>query len=210
VNPIQRIVVSTYQSVSGTGNAAVAELREQTEALASGRELPRSVYPHQIVQNLIPEIGSLKEDGHFSEELKMVHETRKMFHAPDLLISATCVRVPVMVGHSETINVDLTYPMTPEEARDVLRRAPGVTVIDDTAHHGYPTPLDAAGKDDVYVGRIRPDTSNPRGLAMWVVGDNLRKGAALNAVQVFELVARNGWLAGARANQARELAGATR
>jgi aspartate-semialdehyde dehydrogenase len=201
VNRIRRIVVSTYQSVSGTGKAAVDELRTQTEAVAAGSEVRRQVYPRQIAQNLIPEIGGLKEGGHYSEELKMINETRRMFHDPDIAICATCVRVPVMVGHSEVINIDLSEPMSPEEAREILSRSPGVTVIDDPAQSGYPTPLEAAGRDDVFVGRIRRDPSSPRGLAMWVVSDNLRKGAALNAVQVMELVARNGWLAGARATR---------
>jgi aspartate-semialdehyde dehydrogenase len=208
VNPIQRIVVSTYQSVSGTGRDAMEELRAQNEAVANGRAVERAVYPYQIAQNLIPEIGSLKADGHYSEEQKMVDETRKMFHAPDLPISATCVRVPVAVGHSESINVDFTYPMSPEEAREILSRAPGVTVVDNPAQHGYPTPLECAGRDGTFVGRIRRDTSSQRGLAMWVVSDNLRKGAALNAIQVFELVARNGWQAGAREAREPALAGA--
>jgi aspartate-semialdehyde dehydrogenase len=157
-----------------------------------------AVYPHQIAQNVIPEIGGLKDDGIYSEELKMILETRKIMHAPEIAVSATCVRVPVMVGHSEAIHIECEYPMSAEEAREVLRRAPGVVVVDDPAGHSYPTPLDAAGCDEVFVGRVRKDPSHPHGLAMWVVSDNVRKGAALNAVQVFELVAKRGWLAGAR------------
>ena len=198
VNPIQRIIVDTYQAVSGTGWRAVDELRAQTENVVTGRDSIPEQYPHQIAQNLIPEIGSLKEDGIYSEELKMIEETRKIMHAPDLAVSATCVRVPVMVGHSEAVHIELTYPMSADEAREILASAPGVVVTDDPARHQYPTPLDCAGRDEVFVGRIRKDPSHPRGLAMWIVGDNVRKGAALNAVQVFELVARNGWLAGAR------------
>jgi aspartate-semialdehyde dehydrogenase len=156
------------------------------------------VYPYQIAQNVIPEIGSLKAGGLYSEELKMVEETRKIFHAPDLAISATCVRVPVAVGHSEAVHVELEHPMDAEEARQILRDAEGVVVVDDPSSHGYPTPLELAGEDPVYVGRVRKDPSHPSGLALWIVGDNLRKGAALNAVQVFELVALNGWQAGAR------------
>jgi aspartate-semialdehyde dehydrogenase len=189
VNPIRRIIVDTYQSVSGTGQLAVAELQRQTEDLVAGRAPASQAYPHQIAQNLIPEIGSYKGDGLYSEELKMVDETRKIMHAPDIAISATCVRVPVMVGHAEAIHVELTEPMAPGEARDILSRAPGVVVVDEPERSRYPMPLDCAGRDEVFVGRIRRDPSHPRGLAMWVVSDNLRKGAALNAIQVFELVA---------------------
>ncbi len=197
-NPIQRIIVDTYQAVSGTGWRAVDELRAQTDDLANGRQPARSVYPHQIAQNVIPEIGGYKGDGLYSEERKMIDETRKIFRAPRLAVSATCVRVPVMVGHSEAVHVELERPMSSDEAREILRAAPGVVVVDDPQRSSYPMPLDATGRDEVLVGRIRRDPSHPRGLALWIVGDNLRKGAALNAVQVFELVARNGWLAGAR------------
>lgn len=189
VNPIQRIIVDTYQSVSGTGERAVAELQAQTADLVAGRTPVSKEYPHQIAQNLIPEIGSYKGDGLYSEELKMANETRKIMHAPDIAISATCVRVPVMVGHAEAIHVELAELMSPEEARDILSRAPGVVVVDEPDRSRYPMPLDCAGRDEVFVGRIRRDPSHPRGLAMWVVSDNLRKGAALNAIQVFELVA---------------------
>ena len=192
-NPIRRIIVDTYQAVSGTGWRAVDELREQVEADASGQPIVPRIYPHQIHQNVMPEIGSLKSDGLFSEERKMIDETRKIFAAPELAISATCVRVPVAVGHSEAIHLELEGPIEPEEARAILRAAPGVEVVDEPRESAYPTPLDVAGKDPVYVGRIRRDPSHPHGLALWVVGDNLRKGAALNAIQVFELVARNGW-----------------
>ena len=211
VNPIRRIVVDTYQAVSGTGWRAVEELRAQTQALAAGRAPRPAQYPHQIAHNLIPEVGSYKGDGLFSEELKMANETRKIMGAPEIAISATCVRVPVMVGHAEAIHVELEHPMSAEEARAILAEAPGVAVVDDPARSRYPMPLDCAGRDEVFVGRIRRDPSHPRGLALWVVSDNLRKGAALNALQVFELVARRGWLAGARAaDGARALAGAAR
>jgi aspartate-semialdehyde dehydrogenase len=193
VNPIERIVVDTYQAVSGTGWRAVDELHAQGEASVRGDGMPRDVYPHQIHLNLIPEIGSYKGDGLFSEERKMIDETRKIFHAPDLRISATCVRVPVAIGHSEAIHIELERPLHPDEAREILRAAPGLVVIDDPRHSQYPMPLSTAGSDAVYVGRIRADPSHPRGLVLWVVSDNLRKGAALNALQVFELVARNGW-----------------
>lgn len=192
-NPIKRIVVSTYQAVSGTGWRAVDELRQQAEASVRREPLPRSVYPYEIYGNAIPEIGSLKDDGHYSEELKMVDETRKIFHEPELPVHATCVRIPVFNGHSEAVNVELTYEMTPQEAMDILLKAPGIKVADDPANSVYPMPVGVSGEDDVFVGRIRRDLSHSKGLSMWIVGDNLRKGAALNAVQVFELVALNGW-----------------
>jgi aspartate-semialdehyde dehydrogenase len=193
VNPIERIVVDTYQAVSGTGWRAVDELQAQTEAHVHGDQLPLEIYPHQIHQNVIPEIGGYKGDGLYSEERKMIDETRKIFHAPNLRVSATCVRVPVKIGHSEAIHIELERAMEPDEAREILSGAPGVVVVDDPARSEYPMPLEAAGQDPVYVGRIRSDPSHPRGLALWVVGDNLRKGAALNAIQVFELIAQNGW-----------------
>jgi aspartate-semialdehyde dehydrogenase len=192
-NPIQRIIVDTYQAVSGTGWRAVDELQAQEEAHVGGASLPRDVYPHQIHLNVIPEIGSYKGDGVYGEEQKMIDETRKIFHAPDLPISATCVRVPVTVGHSEAVHIELERPMHPDEAREVLRVAPGIVVVDDPRRSDYPMPLSVAGSDPVFVGRVRADPSHPRGLVLWIVGDNLRKGAALNAIQVFELVARNGW-----------------
>ena len=194
VNPIQRIIVDTYQAVSGTGWRAVDELEAQTVAHVRGGDMPRQIYPHQILGNVIPEIGGLKGDGLYSEERKMIDETRKIFGAPDLRVSATCVRVPVAIGHSEAIHLELERPMQSDEAREILRNAPGLVILDDPGDSAYPTPLQTAGHDSVYVGRIRQDPSHPRGLALGVVGDNLRKGAALNAIQVFELVARNGWL----------------
>jgi aspartate-semialdehyde dehydrogenase len=193
VNPIQRIVVDTYQAVSGTGWRAVDELRAQEEANVAGDTISHAVYPHQILLNVLPEIGSYKGDGLYSEERKMIDETRKIFHASELLISATCVRVPVAVGHSEAVHIELERPMQADEAREILRAAPGIVVVDDPRRSEYPMPLSVAGADPVYVGRIRNDPSHIRGLALWIVGDNLRKGAALNAMQVFELVARNGW-----------------
>jgi aspartate-semialdehyde dehydrogenase len=189
INPIKRIIVDTYQAVSGTGWRAVDELRAQVV----DPRAPHHEYPYPIHQNLIPEIGSYKGDGLFSEERKMIDETRKIFAVPDLAISATCVRVPVEVGHSEAIHIELERPLSPDSAREILRNAPGIVVVDDPRYSGYPMPLSVAGEDAVFVGRVREDPSHPRGLALWVVGDNLRKGAALNAIQVFELVARNGW-----------------
>ncbi|GAC1327634.1 MAG: aspartate-semialdehyde dehydrogenase [Chloroflexota bacterium] len=193
VNPIQRIIVDTYQAVSGTGWRAVDELDAQVHNYADGKQIAHQVYPHQIFGNLIPEIGSYKSDGLYSEERKMIDETRKIFGTPQLAISATCVRVPVAIGHSEAIHIEMEHPMQPDEAREILRNAPGVVVVDDPRQSQYPMPLSTAGTDPVYVGRVRTDPSHPRGLALWVVSDNVRKGAALNAIQVFELLARNGW-----------------
>lgn len=194
VNPIKRIVVSTYQSVSGTGAAAMEELTKQTKLVLEGQNVVPHVYPHQIAFNLLPEIDVFLDNGYTKEELKMVEETRKIMHASDIAISATCVRVPVFIGHSEAINVEFTDPMSPEEARRILAQAPGVKVLDDPSVSLYPMPWLAAGSDDVYVGRIRADASHPKGLVMWVVADNLRKGAALNAVQIAEEAVRRGWV----------------
>lgn len=194
VNPIKRIVVSTYQSVSGTGAAAMEELTTQAKLILEGQNVVPHVYPHQIAFNLLPEIDVFLDNGYTKEEWKMVEETRKIMHASDIAVSATCVRVPVFIGHSEAINVEFTDPMSPEEARRILAQAPGVKVLDDPSVSLYPMPWLAAGSDDVYVGRIRADASHPKGLVMWVVADNLRKGAALNAVQIAEEAVRRGWV----------------
>ena len=194
VNPITRIIVDSYQAVSGTGAAAVQELRDQTHAWAEDSEIQHAVYPHQIMMNVLPEIGSFGPNGYCSEEMKLVNETRKILHSPDIAISATTVRVPVEIGHSEAVHIELTRPMSAAEVRDILSDAPGVCVIDDPAESMYPLPLTAAGRDEVFVGRIREDISHPQGIAMWVVSDNLRKGAALNAIQVAELLMADGLL----------------
>jgi len=185
---IRRVVVSTYQAVSGTGRAAVAELEEQMKAYAAGRELKNEVYPHQIAFNCIPQVSSLKDifPGYYGEEIKMIREPRKMFDEPNMAISATCVRVPVFKGHSEAINVQFENKITADEAREILSDAPGVKVLDDPANSIYPLPLDAADTDPVYVGRIRQDTSAENCIDFWCVADNIRKGAALNAVQIAE------------------------
>ncbi len=185
---IKRFVVSTYQSVSGTGRGAIRELEEQVRCYVGGKPIEHDVYPHQIALNVIPKIGGLKDDmpGYTSEEAKMRNEARKILGDPDIQVSATCVRVPVFFSHAEAINVEFDRPVTPEEARDVLSAADGVRVVDDPATESYPLPLDAEGGDDVLVGRIRPDESVANGLALFVVGDNIRKGAALNAVQIAE------------------------
>jgi aspartate-semialdehyde dehydrogenase len=194
VNPIKRVIVDTYQSVSGTGSAAVEELTTQTKRVLEGQSAVPSVYPHQIAFNVLPEIDVFLDNAYTKEEWKMVEETRKIMHADEMAISATCVRVPVFTGHSEAVNVEFSRPMSPEAARQILAGAPGVKVLDDNTVSLYPHAWLAAGTDEVYVGRIRQDASHPNGLAMWVVSDNLRKGAALNAVQIAEEMTRQGWL----------------
>ena len=185
---LKRVVVSTYQSVSGTGRDAIAELQQQVSDLQQGREASARVYPHQIAFNLIPQISSLREEfpGYYGEEVKMIREPRKILDLPDLAVSATCVRVPVYNAHAEAINVQLERKLTAQEAREILRQAPGVEVMDDPENSVYPTPLHASGKDLVYVGRIREDPSVENGLDLFVVSDNIRKGAALNAIQIAE------------------------
>jgi aspartate-semialdehyde dehydrogenase len=196
VNPLQRVVVDTYQSVSGTGREAIEELEVQSRQLLAGEPIEPRVYPHQIAFNVLPHIDVFLDNGYTKEEWKMVQETRKIMHVPELAVSATTVRVPVPVGHSEAVHAEFARPMTPAEARQTLEHAPGVYVIDDPAAAHYPLASYAAGRDQVFVGRIRADASHPNGLALWIVSDNLRKGAALNAVQIAELLARR-QLAGA-------------
>ena len=191
VNRVQRVIAATYQSVSGTGRAAVSELEMTTRRALAGEAVVPHVYPHQIAFNLIPEIGSWKDDGYTSEEWKLVNETRKIMHDDAIAIAATCVRVPVFVAHSAAVFAELTRPMEPEAVVELLSAAPGVAVQDEPSVSLYPQPREAAGKDPVFVGRIRRDLSHPNGIAYWVVGDNLRKGAALNALQIAEeLIAR--------------------
>lgn len=192
VNPIKRIVVDTYQSVSGSGSAALEELSTQSRLILDNRSAIPHVYPHQIAFNVLPEIDVFLDNGYTKEEMKMVNETRKIMHAPDIAVSATCVRVPVYVGHSEAIHVEFAEPMRAEAAREILALAPGVRLLDDPAISLYPMPWEAAGKDEVFVGRLRQDISNPNGLAMWIAADNVRKGAALNAVQIAELLIQQG------------------
>jgi aspartate-semialdehyde dehydrogenase len=191
VNPVKRVTAATYQSVAGTGKAALHELVEQTEKVLENHEAKPHVYPHQIAFNVLPQVGSFKDDGYTSEEWKMTAETRKIMHEPELPVSTTCVRVPVQVSHSAAVHVELSRPIDPEQVRRLLRDAPGVVVQDDASINLYPQPWTATGRDEVYVGRIRQDSSHPEGLAFWVVCDNLRKGAALNALQIAEeMVAR--------------------
>jgi aspartate-semialdehyde dehydrogenase len=191
---IERLVISTYQAVSGTGRRAVEELLEQSHALLHEREIePPAAYAHQIAFNALPHAGSFAEgEDHTDEERKLMNETRKILGDPAIRISATCVRVPVLTGHSEAVNVETRRDLSPERARELLRDAPGVTVLDDPAAASYPLAIDAAGQDGVFVGRIRRDPGNERALDLWIVADNLRKGAATNAVQLAELLHERG------------------
>jgi aspartate-semialdehyde dehydrogenase len=194
VNPIKRIVVSTYQAVSGTGAAAVDELTTQAKQVLDGQTPAPHIYPHQIAFNVLPEIDVFMDNGYTKEEWKMVEESRKIMHADDLAISATCVRVPVFTGHSEAVNVEFTDIISTDEVERILSKAPGIRVLDDPTISLYPQPWSAAGSDEVFVGRIRQDASSLRGLVMWIVADNLRKGAALNAVQIAEEGIKRGWI----------------
>ncbi len=190
-NRVTRVIADTYQSVSGTGTAAVGELETQSRAWAAGGESTPSVYPQPIAFNLLPQIGSWKDSGYSSEEWKMTAEARKIMHEPSLPLSATCVRVPVFIGHSLAVHAEFERPIAPDDVRAILRDAPGVVVQDDLAANVYPTPLAAAGEDPVYVGRIRKDVSSENGIAMWISSDNIRKGAALDAIQIAEeMIAR--------------------
>jgi aspartate-semialdehyde dehydrogenase len=191
---IERLVVSTYQSVSGTGQKAVEELHDQVEAVINAQELPDpAVYPHRIAFNVLPQVETFKDgDDYTTEERKMMAETRKILGDDSIGISATCARVPVYTGHSESVNVETRDPLSPDECRDLLARSPGVVVVDDPANAVYPLAIDGAGRDEVLVGRIRRDPSHERCLNMWIVGDNLRKGAATNAVQLAELLLERG------------------
>ena len=187
---IERVTVATYQSVSGTGADALLELDAQIEADAQGRPPEAKIYPHPIAFNVLPHVDDFMENGYCREEMKLLWESRKILGLPGLRLSATTVRVPVRVAHSEAVTIDFTRAVEPDEARAVLAKAPGVRVVDDPARRVYPMPLDAAGGDDALVGRIRKDLSHDRGLALFIACDNLRKGAALNAVQIAETLAR--------------------
>jgi aspartate-semialdehyde dehydrogenase len=187
---IRRIVVATYQAASGAGAAAMRELEDQVREYAEGKEITKSVFPHQIAFNVFSHNTKMAENGYNEEENKVVEETRKMFHAPDLAIQPTCIRVPVLRAHAEAITLELDAPMSPEEARELLGRAPGIKIVDDAKANHFPMPIEASGDLDVHVGRIRRDLSNPNGLALFVAGDQLLKGAAWNAVQIAEELAK--------------------
>ncbi|MBN2137650.1 MAG: aspartate-semialdehyde dehydrogenase [Sedimentisphaerales bacterium] len=187
-NPVRRMVISTYQAASGAGMSAMMELESQSRDILAGKEPVCEAFPYQIAFNCFSHNSALGPNGYNEEEMKMVKETRKIFDCPEIAITCTCVRIPVMRAHCESINLEFTNSMTPEQVRDLLSTAPGVTVMDDRENNRFPMPIDASGKDDIFVGRIRRDESLPenRGINIWVTGDQLRKGAALNAVQIAE------------------------
>jgi len=190
INPVKRMVVSTYQAASGAGLSAMLELEAQSREILEGKPPTKKVFPHQIAFNCFSHNSALGPNGYNEEETKLVKETRKIFNCPTIAVTATCIRIPVMRAHCESINLEFTHAITPDEVRKILSTAPGVTVLDDREHNRFPMPIDASGKDDVFVGRIRQDESLPgnRGINIWVSGDQLRKGAALNAIQIAELL----------------------
>ena len=211
---LERVIVDTYQSVSGTGADALAELEDQIRAHVRGEPKRASVYPHPIAFNALPEIDVFLPNGYTKEEWKLVTESRKILGLPELRLSATAVRIPVHVSHSEAVHVETRDPITPERARELFAQVPGVVVQDDPVEHRYPLASEAAGRDEIFVGRIRRDPSiaDDRGLALWIVSDNLRKGAATNAIELAELLVARDWVAhatarGARAYRAAEPAG---
>jgi aspartate-semialdehyde dehydrogenase len=185
---IKRIVVSTYQAVSGTGKKAIYELEQQVLAIYNNKPIEKKVYPHQIAFNCLPHIDVFLDNAYTKEEMKMVRETKKIMEDDNIRITATTVRVPVFYGHSESVNVEFEKDLSPDQARKLLKKAPGVKVVDDPSKKLYPLAIDAAGRDETFVGRIRRDESVAHGLNMWVVADNIRKGAALNAVQIAEVL----------------------
>jgi aspartate-semialdehyde dehydrogenase len=187
-NPVKRMVVSSYQAASGAGQSAMLELLQQAREVLDGKPVTIKNLKYQLAFNVYCHDSKIGPNGYNEEEMKLVNETRKIFHCPDIAITGTCVRVPVLRAHSESINLEFTHPITPEEVRELLSTAPGVKIIDDRANNRFPMPLDATGKDEVFVGRIRQDESIPdnRGINLWVSGDQIRKGAALNAIQIAE------------------------
>ncbi len=206
---LERVIVDTYQAVSGTGAKAVRELESQIRAHAAGEPKQAAVYPHPIAFNALPEIDVFLDNGYTKEEWKVVTESRKILHLPELRVSCTAVRVPVLTSHSEAVHVETREPVTPDQARDLFRQVAGVVVEDDPSDHLYPLATRAAGTDEIYVGRVRRDPSVPdgRGLAFWVVSDNLRKGAATNAVQIAEALVERGWVRKASERAAAAVAG---
>jgi aspartate-semialdehyde dehydrogenase len=192
---VERVIVSTYQAASGAGRALAEELEDQTEAIAAKRKPEVSATTHQLAYNVIPGGWKPQQYGYNEEEMKLVNETRKILHEPELKIAATCVRVPVQVGHSESVTIETGEAVEPDEVRSILERAKGLIIEDDPAARVYPTPLHVAGRDEVFVGRIRKDLSSDKGINLWIVSDNLRKGAALNAVQIAEQAMEMGVLA---------------
>ena len=194
MQPIERIVVSTYQSASGAGARAMEEVKIQSQAILNGEQPQPEVLPYPLAFNLFPHNSPLTESGYCEEEMKMVNETRKIFNEPTLKVTATCVRVPVLRAHSEAINLEFKAPFSIAQAREIIAQSPGVQLLEDWQKNYFPMPIDASGKDDVLVGRIRQDISHPCGLELWICGDQIRKGAALNAVQIAELLLEKSWL----------------
>jgi len=194
VQPVQRIIAATYQSASGAGARAMEEVKAQAQAILNGETPPTESFPYPLAFNLFPHNTPLNAAGYCEEEMKMVNETRKIFGVPDLRVSATCIRVPVLRAHSEAINLEFAQPFSPDQAREILSQAPGVKLVEDWQANYFPMPIDATGQDPVLVGRIRQDLSHPCGLELWLCGDQIRKGAALNAVQIAELLVERGWV----------------
>ena len=194
VKPIRRIIAATYQSASGAGARAMEEVKKQAQAILNGEIPQTNAFPYPLAFNLFPHNSPLNEQGYCEEEMKMVNETRKIFNQPDLRVSATCVRVPVLRAHSEAINLEFEEPFSVAEAREIINAAPGVKLLEDWQENYFPMPIDATGKDEVLVGRIRQDLSNPLSLELWLSGDQIRKGAALNAVQIAELLVKKNLL----------------
>lgn len=194
IKPIKRVVVATYQSASGAGARAMEEVKAQTKAILAGETPPTESFPYPLAFNLFPHNTPLNEQGYCEEEMKMVNETRKIFGEPSLKVSATCIRVPVLRAHSEAINLEFEQPFDLAQARAAIQSAKGVELLEDWQANYFPMPIDASGKDDVLVGRIRKDISNDSGIELWLSGDQIRKGAALNAVQIAELVVAERWL----------------
>lgn len=194
IQPIRRIVVATYQSASGAGARAMEEVKQQTQAILDGKTPPTESFPYPLAFNLFPHNTPINEQGYCEEEMKMVNETRKIFGVPDMKVSATCVRVPVLRAHSETVNLEFDQPFDLSQARTAIEKADGVKLVEDWEANYFPMPIDASGEDDVLVGRIRQDLSHDSAIELWLCGDQIRKGAALNAVQIAELVASKQWL----------------
>ncbi|MEO1299666.1 MAG: aspartate-semialdehyde dehydrogenase [Cyanobacteria bacterium J06636_16] len=194
LQPIQRIVVSTYQSASGAGAQAMEEVKQQARAMLDGTQPETKAFPYPLAFNLFPHNTPLNEAGYCEEEMKMLNETRKIFEVPDLAITATCIRVPVLRAHSEAVNLEFASSFPPDKARAILAEAPGVSIVEDWQANYFPMPIDASGQDAVLVGRIRQDLSRPNCLELWLSGDQIRKGAALNAVQIAELLVAKQWL----------------
>ncbi|MGI0491084.1 aspartate-semialdehyde dehydrogenase [Alkalinema pantanalense CENA528] len=194
VQPIRRIVAATYQSASGAGARAMEEVKVQSQAILNGENPTPEILPYPLAFNLFPHNSKLGDNGYCEEEMKMVNETRKIFGEPDLRVTATCVRVPVLRAHSEALNLEFDRPFDVAKARELVQQAPGVELVEDWEKNYFPMPMDASGKDDVLVGRIRQDISHSNSLEVWLCGDQIRKGAALNAVQIAELLVEKSWL----------------